>query len=239
MDSSATNQRLSTVLDLGEEDATIGKTLLSERAADTLRGYISNGRIPEGTKITEREVSELLGISRAPTRDALKLLELEGLVIVRPGGRYVTTLTETDVRDLHEIRCSLETLAVDLAAQRANKGAHEMMAERMLQLRHASLSGDANDWTRCDLAVHQSIWEASGNRRLLNVLSSVLGAAFVLADRDKTHRQRDVAGDLQDHQDLVDLVVAGKVTEAVQEMRRHLDRSLEYSLETFQLPGAV
>ena len=101
---------------------------MSESAAERLRSYISSGRLPEGTKITEREVSTLLGVSRVPAREALMILEAEGLVIVRPGGRYVTTLIEKDVRDLHVPRCNLETLAILLAAQflpvkRATRGA--------------------------------------------------------------------------------------------------------------------
>ena len=66
----------------------------------------------------------LLGISRAPARDALKILESQGLVVVRSGGRFVTTLTEQDVRDLHELRCALETLAIRLAASRDRDNAH-------------------------------------------------------------------------------------------------------------------
>ena len=164
---------------------------------------------------------------------------LEGLIIARPGGRYVTTLTEKDVRDLHEIRCSLETLAISLAAQRVDTNDLETMRLRMEELEQAAIDGDANEWTRCDLGLHQSIWEASGNAHLLKILSSVLGPVFVLADRDKTHRERDVTEDLKHHQDLVDLVSAGKHAEAAQEMERHLDRSLRNSLETFSLPGAA
>jgi len=230
------DQRLSTVLDLAEEDVALRRSLLSERAADSLRGYISTGRVPEGTKITEREVSALLGISRAPARDALKILESEGLVIVCPGGRYVTTLTERDVRELHELRCTLEMLAIRLAAERADEADYEVMASRMRDLENAAVSGDPNEWTHCDLALHRSLWQASGNRHLLKILDSVLGPIFVLADRDKTSRRRDVQLDLKHHRSLVDLVSAGNAEGASAEMERHLERSLANSLETFRLP---
>lgn len=48
------------------------------------------------------------------------------------------------------------------------------------------------EWARYDLAMHRSIWEISGNRYLIKILGSVLGPVFVLADRDKAHRERDV-----------------------------------------------
>ena len=233
----STDQRLSTVLDLPGEDAALGRTLLSESAAETLRSYISSGRIPEGTKITEREISTLLGISRAPAREALKILESEGLVIVRPGGRrYVVTLTEKDVRDLHVLRCHLETLAVGLAAHAVGEEDRRTMSARMADLEKAAASGDPNEWTRGDLALHRSIWQASGNAYLLKILDSVLGAIFILADRDKTRRDRDVSLDLQHHRDLIELVSAGKAEQARDEMERHLTRSLHYTLETFQVP---
>ena len=228
-------ERLSTVLDIPGEDAALGRTLLSERAADTLRSYISSGRIPEGTKITEREVSALLGVSRVPAREALKILESEGLVVVRPGGRYVTTLTEKDVRDLHELRCNLETQAIRLAAQRASDEDRQAMAARMAELEEAAASGDPNEWTRCDIALHRSIWQAADNAYLLKILDSVFGTIFVLADRDKAHRNRDVEQDLQHHRNLIDLVSAGKIEQAGEEMERQMKRALQYSLETFQV----
>lgn len=225
--------RLSSVLDLDVEDASLSRSLLSEQAAEKLRRYISIGRIPEGTKITEREVSALLGISRAPARDALKILESQGLVIAKPGGRFVTILTEQDVRDLHELRSALETLAIRLAASRVTDADRQRMAEGMAELERAT--GDSNEWARCDLALHHSIWQASGNQYLIRILGSVLGPVIVLADRDKAQRQRDVAADLRDHHALVDLVSAGDAQGAVEEIRRHLDRSLSFSLQTFRL----
>lgn len=229
-------ERLSTVLDIPGEDAALGRTLLSERAADTLRSYISSGRIPEGTKITEREVSALLGVSRVPAREALKILESEGLVVVRPGGRYVTTLTEKDVHDLHVLRCNLETLATRLAAQIRSAEDQQAMAARMADLEKAAASGDPNEWTRCDIALHRSIWQASGNAHLLKILDSVLGPIFIMADRDKIQRSRDVSLDLQHHRDLIDLVSAGKAEQASEEMERQMKRARQNSLKTFHVP---
>ena len=58
----------------------LDRNLLRDQAAEILREYISNGRIPEGTRLTEREVSQWLGVSRMPAREALMILEAEGLV---------------------------------------------------------------------------------------------------------------------------------------------------------------
>jgi DNA-binding GntR family transcriptional regulator len=128
------------------------------------------------------------------------------------------------------LRCNLETLAIRLAAQTVSEEDRLVMSARMADLEEAAISGDPNEWTRCDMALHRSIWQASGNAYLLKILDSVLGAIFVLADRDKTQRERDVSKDLQYHRDLIDLVSEGKAEQASEEMERHLNRSLKNSL---------
>ncbi len=125
-------------------------------------------------------------------------------------------------------------LAIRLAAQTASAEDRHAMAARMADLEEAAASGDPS--TRCDLALHRSIWQASDNAHLLKILDSVFGAIFIMADRDITQRSRDVALDLQYHRDLIDLVSAGKAGQASQEMDRHLNRSLQNSLKTFQVP---
>jgi GntR family transcriptional repressor for pyruvate dehydrogenase complex len=82
-----TETRLSHLSGIQGDRLRLDRNLLKDRAAETLRDYISTGRIPEGTKLTEREVSRLLGISRMPAHEALTIVEAEGLVISRPGGR--------------------------------------------------------------------------------------------------------------------------------------------------------
>lgn len=231
----ASDPRLSNVLDIPGEDAALGRTLLSERAAETLRNYISSGRVPEGTKITEREVSTLLGVSRVPAREALKILEGEGLVVVRSGGRYVTTLTEKDVCDLYVLRCNLETLAIRLAAQTASEEDLLAMSARMEDMEEAAAGGDPNECARCDMALHRSIWQASGNAYLLKILDSVLGSIFVLADRDRAHSSDGATRGVKSHRKLIDLVAARKAEEASEEMERQLMRALKNSLKTFQL----
>ena len=227
--------RLSNRLNPDGGDTPLKRNLLSERAAESIRNYISTGRLPEGAKVTEADVSGMLGISRAPARDALKILETEGLVISRPGGRYVRIMTEKDVRGLYELRRSLETLAIRSAGQRAGAEDRQRMATRIEELEEAAESRDPNEWTRCDFALHRSIWQAADNEHLLNTLDSCMGPMFILVYRDSLNRNRDFPRAVQDHRDLVDLVSAGKVEEAVVAVEEHMDRSLKYSLATFRI----
>jgi DNA-binding GntR family transcriptional regulator len=214
----------------------LDRNLLKDRAAETLRDYISTGQIPEGTKLTEREVSRLLGISRMPAHEALTILEAEGLVISRPGGRYVIELDEKDVRDLLALRVALESLAVELAAEHTCAENQAKLCARLHDLEEAVAGKDPVDCTKCDMALHQTIWQQSNNPHLLRVLDSVLGAIFVLADRVKIYGQEDLERMLGGHRRLVEQINAGDAESAVRTIQGHLRSSLAQSLRTFQAP---
>jgi DNA-binding GntR family transcriptional regulator len=207
--------------------------LLKDRAAEMLRDYISSGRIPEGTKLTEREVSRLLGISRMPARDALMILEAKGLILARPDGRYVIELSKKDVRDIHVLRWTLEGLAAQLAAANRSAGNDAALQARMDDLKAAAEDGDTGLCTRCDMALHQTIWRQAGNPHLLRVLDSVLGAIFVLCDRIKVYGPRNAEGMLREHRQLVNLIGQGDKEGARQAMEAHLRNALKVSLRIY------
>jgi DNA-binding GntR family transcriptional regulator len=227
--------RLSRLPGIQHEDVRLDRNLLKDLAAEMLRDHISTGRIPEGTKLTEREVSRLLGISRMPARDALMILEAEGLVVSRPDGRYVIELTEKDVRDIHVLRWTLERLAVALAAANANEESQGVLRARLCDLVDAASSGDPGASTRCDMALHRAIWRQADNPHLLRVLDAVLGAIFVLCDRVKVYGKRDSASMIDEHRQLVALIAAGDESAAAQMMEQHLRNALAASLQTFHL----
>src|SRR4026209_1682281 len=92
---------------------------LKNQAAELLRGMIVGGKLASGSKVTERDVATWLNVSRMPARDALMDLERQGLIVTRPGGRYVIELSEQDIRHLYQLRASLEKLAFELAVGNA------------------------------------------------------------------------------------------------------------------------
>ena len=230
-----TEKRLSNLPGISNSDMSLKRSLLKDRAADTLRDYISSGRIPEGTKLAERDVSELLGISHSPARDALMILETEGLVVSKRRGRFVIELTEKDVRDIHLVRWTLERSAAELAASNMTEANRDELYAALRDLEKA-VDGDAYDWARCDMALHRIIWRLADNAYLLKVLDSVLGAIFVLAERDKRYGTRDNERDIANHRELVDLIAAGDGVEAGRVVEMQVKESLEKTLKTFRLP---
>jgi DNA-binding GntR family transcriptional regulator len=229
-------KRLSGLSGIQEDALRLDRNLLKDRAAEMLRDHIGSGHIPEGTKLTEREVSRLLGISRMPAHEALTILEAEGLVVSRPDGRYVIELTEKDVRDIHALRLTLERLAVELAAANSSPENRNALQDKLQALEEAVASGNPEACTKCDMAVHRAIWEQAGNPHLLRVLDSVLGAIFVLADRVKLFGSENFERMLSGHRQLVEHVAAGDAENASRVLEAHLKSSLSRSLETFHIP---
>jgi DNA-binding GntR family transcriptional regulator len=229
-------KRLSSLPGIQDDALRLDRNLLKDRAADMLRDSIGSGRIPEGTKLTEREVSRLLGISRMPAHEALTILEAEGLVVSRPDGRYVIELTEKDVRDIHALRLTLEQLAVELAAANTSPKNVVALQGRLQALEQAVASGNPETCTKCDMALHRAIWQQAENPHLLRVLDSVLGAIFVLADRVKLYGSEDFERMLGGHRKLVEHVAAGDGEGAAQVLESQLKSSLAESLRTFQVP---
>ena len=89
---------------------------------NTLRRAILRGELKPGERLMEIQLANKLGVSRTPIREAIRKLELEGLVLMMPRkGAEVAEITEKNLRDVLEVRCALEELAVQLACDRIDK----------------------------------------------------------------------------------------------------------------------
>src|SRR5437762_11155436 len=91
---------------------------LHDEILTRLRDHIVEGNIPDGGHVPERQLCEMLGVSRTPLREALKVLASEGLVDLQPNrGARVPTLSEQDIRDLFDLVAGLEAMAGRLACE--------------------------------------------------------------------------------------------------------------------------
>src|SRR6187551_2693773 len=96
----------------------IPRAALHERVAHRLRQMLVENRILPGAKLNERELSEVLNVSRTPLREAIKMLAAEGLVELLPNrGAIAVALSEADVLNTFEVMAGLEGMAGELAAQ--------------------------------------------------------------------------------------------------------------------------
>lgn len=208
------------------------RTSLKEQAAGALRELIVSGKIASGSKVTERDVAEWLNISRMPARDALMELERQGLIISKPGGRFVIELQEADIRHLYQLRISLEKLAVELAISHTNPERQAALEAKLGEMRHAIQSGDTETYTASDLELHEMIWEQAGNPYLLDVLHSMIGPIFMFI-----HSQARVIEDWQEslrlHEHLVAMIGVKDAGATVQSIEAHVRHSFDMALSVF------
>src|SRR2546428_6324534 len=149
---------------------------LWQRVYEYLREEILSERLQPGTELQEVALSEELGVSRGPIRDAIGRLAAEGLVTVRPRrGAVVRLLSKDEFLELYQVREALEIMAVRLAVPRL--GADDFAALPGLidtMGKHAE-RGEVAEFFQANVAFHAHLLEASGNRKLQELYGQLLG----------------------------------------------------------------
>jgi len=142
---------------------------MTQLALENIREAIEKGLLKPGSRIIESQLSDELGMSRFPIREALCYLEKEGLVETVPfKGVWVSLITPKDIEDLMNVRCALEELAVRLAIKRLDDEKIGVLQSIMDRMEQALGENSEEEILNADLSFHQSICEFSENSRLLN-----------------------------------------------------------------------
>lgn len=146
---------------------------------NTLREAILTGDLLPGDRLMEKQLSERLGVSRTPIRDAIRKLEMEGLVKMVPRkGAEVAQMTEKDIRDVLEIRATLEALAVRLACERMDPGAIEELETLRDEFALAANKKDITELIKKDTEFHEAIFASTKNDKLIYIISNLRGQIY-------------------------------------------------------------
>lgn len=204
---------------------------LSDFVADQLRQAILSDRIKPGQRLVEQELAETMQTSRGPVRDALKMLENEGLVLRQPHrGAIVAELKPEDVIEIYTLREALENLAIRFAIRNATREQVDELGRIVQAMEQLALSDyDQVDATDLDMEFHYSLCKISGHKRLLNawVAMSAQIRLVLLKHRlwnPKDHRERSVVW----HARIVESLRQGDVNQALKEMHVHMAASKEW-----------
>lgn len=152
-----------------------GLSSLPDQIANRLAARIIDGRYSPGQKLGEQSLSHELGVSRGPVREALRILEKEGLVVILPRrGAQVTRLSIEEVRDIFDIRVALTGLAARLIAERADDAMLARIRDHVKALsKIARDGGDVDTYTAHSFQLSQILAEGSDNSRLRSMLASL------------------------------------------------------------------
>ena len=141
---------------------------------NTLRQAILKGELKPGERLMEIALAERLGVSRTPIREAMRKLELEGLVVMIPRrGAQVANITEKDLNDVLEVRIALENMAIEKACQNMTEDGMSKLWMAAKTFERTTAEGDLVKMAEADVAFHEIIYQASDNRRLIQVLNNL------------------------------------------------------------------
>jgi DNA-binding GntR family transcriptional regulator len=131
---------------------------------------IVTGRLKPGDRLTELQLSKEFGTSRAPVREAARLLENQGLVVSSPRrGFFVRTLTADEMREIYDLRICLEMHAAGIAMNRISDEEIDALARQVARLHASADDGSIEKQIFEDFAFHRMLCKAGGNARLLKV----------------------------------------------------------------------
>lgn len=169
---------------------------LREVVFNTLRQAIIQGEFQPGERLMEVTLANKLGVSRTPVREAIRMLELEGLVVMVPRkGAEVANITVKDLKDALEVRMAMEALSVKLACERIDEAGKEELKDACMKFKEAINSKLVPAIVEGDEAFHNTIYKISQNQKLINIAQNL---------REQVYRYRvEYVKDFSYHEKLI------------------------------------
>lgn len=164
---------------------------------NTLRQAILTGELKPGERLMEIHLANKLGVSRTPIREAIRKLELEGLVTMIPRrGAEVAQITEKSMNDVLEVRRALDALCVELACERITEEDLGRLKQACEAFEAAVRTKDIKKVAKADVELHDIIVQATGNQRLIQLINNL---------SEQMYRYRfEYIKDIGQHQRLID-----------------------------------
>jgi DNA-binding GntR family transcriptional regulator len=182
----------------------IPRAALHEQVAHRLRQMLVENRILPGAKLNERELSEVLKVSRTPLREAIKMLAAEGLVELLPNrGAIAVELSETDVLNTFEVMAGLEALSGELAAGRITDAELDEIKAMHYEMLAAWTRRDLPAYYRLNAAIHRAINTAAKNPVLTATYDQVNARLQALRFRSNQDGEKWNAA-VKEHEAMID-----------------------------------
>lgn len=198
---------------------------LRELALEHLRNSIIDGTLRMGQVLSERKISEELGVSKSPVREALAQLHQEGLVAIEAQkGARVFTLSKSEVAQICDFRQVIETAAFKLALARNPKALASSMQKLVNEMEAARTKGDERKYLELDTAFHNLIFKHCGNDYLSASYSRYVGKIAALRTHLSTLPQHTKLS-FDEHKKLAVAVKSGDMAEVKRLLAEHIDRT--------------
>lgn len=204
----------------------------------TIRQAILTGELKPGERLMEIHLAEKLGVSRTPVREAIRQLELEGLVIMVPRkGAQVASITEKSMTDVLELRLALDKLAVELACKRITEEQKAELKDKLEAFEKAVETKDAGEIAKADVAYHDMIFDATGNLRLGQMVNNLAEQMYRYRFeyiKDATRHDKLIS----EHRKIYEAIMARNVEEAVEAISIHIKNQEDSIIKEIRLEEA-
>ena len=197
---------------------------LRDEVFNTLRERILKGVYKPGERLMEIHLADQLGVSRTPIREAIRMLELEGLVKMVPRkGAQVAKISKEDLQDVLEVRKALDTLSVKLACERITEDEIKLLNNAEREFEKALASKDVREIAEADVAFHDVIHSATKNGRLKSMISNL--AERIYRYRFEYIKQQSDGGQARmlEHREIMRCIESRDVESAVKATEIHID----------------
>lgn len=199
-----------------------------EIVQEEIRRRILVGEMLPGSSIPETDLAESLGVSRGPVREALRALEVKGLVSRRPRRTsIVTPITRRDVDELYSLRAEVECLAIRAAIEKNPAGVAAEL-RRTLDVLSSTLEGsDGQASTEADIEFHGAFYRCSEHLRLQGVWETLQDPLRIMMRITNKGSEDSWRSSMEGHEEIAKAAIAGDIQGTQQATRRHLELARE------------
>lgn len=196
---------------------------LRDTVFNQLRLQILHGELKPGERLMEVALAEKLGVSRTPVREAIRMLEQEGLAVLLPRrGAHVASIDNKQLEDMLEARRTLEAFTVNAACGRVTRVQLEELRQYNIKFREAVKSGDTVAMADADFIFHEGIAKAAGNLRIMEMLQhlreQLFRYQFEYLKNSADHRHL-----VEEHEAICRAFEDGDNNKAVEIIKTHID----------------
>lgn len=202
---------------------------------NTLRQAILTGDLKPGERLMEIHLADKLGVSRTPIREAIRKLELEGLVTMIPRrGAEVAQITEKSMMDVLEVRRTMDALCAELACVRISEEAVEALGRACEDFEKAVAGKDIKVIAKADVAFHDIIVQATGNLRLVQLINNLSEQMY----RYRFEYLKDISCHqslIAEHRAILESIIKKDKDAASQAAKLHIDNQEKSIIQQIRL----
>lgn len=209
---------------LGEQDLP-----LRDQIRDEIRKRISYGKLTPGQRLIEQTLADEFGVSRIPVREALRMLDSEGLVETIPRrGVVVKTFSRQDLEHLYDVRTALEVQSFRLAAERATPKDTRKLEMILKRATKAMEKEDFSEVSQANVEFHEAVTVIAGNPFLSSMLEPLTGRLGLLMGQSHEHERQ-----FTEHTGLAEAIAENDADRAGAAALAHIRRSRSHALAKY------